>query len=385
MRILVVEDDPGIGAVLQLGLRGAGFETDLAEDGLTGLSMAREGGYGLVVLDIMLPGLDGWGVCRALREEGHAPPILMLTACDTVEERVRGLEGGADDYLPKPFDFKELLARVRTLLRREAERQEERRQRERTEARLQVLSRAAGAMVHDLGNPLTSVQAGVGTLETLLEEGRTDPEALRELIGIAQEGTEMLTYLRQALLEEVRALEGREIPLELRPTSLRPVLEAAARSQRLRVPSGREVMLVGEDLELHADSMRLVTVFMNLIANALKYSDGDVRVTWRAAGERALVAVLDRGTEGRGLTRDQAGRLFVPFGRLEAHAQVEGTGLGLLSARRTVEAHGGELYVEGFADGTPDAEPFTTAAGAYPSMLEEGFRTAFVAACPLRG
>ncbi len=118
MKILVVEDDPGIAEMLQTGLREARFEIDLAADGPTGLQMAQERTYGLIILDIMLPGMDGWRVCRSLREARNTAPILMLTARDTVEDRVRGLEGGADDYLPKPFDFKELLARVRALLRR---------------------------------------------------------------------------------------------------------------------------------------------------------------------------------------------------------------------------------------------------------------------------
>ena len=119
MKILVVEDELGIAAMLKLGLEEGRFEVELAVDGPTGLRMARQGGYGLIILDIMLPGMDGWSVCRSLREARDTTPILMLTARDTVEDRVRGLEGGADDYLPKPFDFKELLARVRALLRRD--------------------------------------------------------------------------------------------------------------------------------------------------------------------------------------------------------------------------------------------------------------------------
>jgi len=119
MKILVVEDDPGIAAMLEMGLEEAHFGVDLAADGPTGVRMAREHAYGLIILDIMLPGMDGWGVCRSLRQARNTTPILMVTARDSVEERMRGLEGGADDYLPKPFDFKELLARVRALSRRD--------------------------------------------------------------------------------------------------------------------------------------------------------------------------------------------------------------------------------------------------------------------------
>jgi two-component system copper resistance phosphate regulon response regulator CusR len=118
MKILIVEDEPKTGDYLRQGLAEAGFVVDLARDGLDGLHLARTGDYDLLILDVMLPGLDGWGVLRDLRRAGREMPVLFLTARDQVEDRVRGLELGADDYLVKPFAFSELLARVRTLLRR---------------------------------------------------------------------------------------------------------------------------------------------------------------------------------------------------------------------------------------------------------------------------
>lgn len=119
MRLLIVEDDRVIAALLRRGLERERFEVDVAEDGPTGLRLAQAAGYGLVILDVMLPGQDGWEVCKTLRARRNITPILMLTARDGVDDRVKGLETGADDYLSKPFDFKELLARVRALLRRD--------------------------------------------------------------------------------------------------------------------------------------------------------------------------------------------------------------------------------------------------------------------------
>lgn len=118
MRILVVEDEPKTGDYLKQGLSEAGFLVDLARNGFDGLHLAQTEAVDLVVLDVMLPGLDGWQVLQGIRRAGKQVPVLFLTARDTVDDRVKGLELGADDYLVKPFAFSELLARVRTLLRR---------------------------------------------------------------------------------------------------------------------------------------------------------------------------------------------------------------------------------------------------------------------------
>ena len=118
MKILIVEDEPKTGAYLQQGLREAGFTVDLAVTGPDGLHEAQHGNPDLLILDVMLPGMDGWQVLKALRASGQHLPVLFLTARDQVDDRVKGLELGADDYLVKPFSFAELLARVRTILRR---------------------------------------------------------------------------------------------------------------------------------------------------------------------------------------------------------------------------------------------------------------------------
>jgi two-component system copper resistance phosphate regulon response regulator CusR len=118
MKVLIVEDEPKTGDYLRKGLAQAGFVVDLARDGLDGRHQALTQEYDLLILDVMLPGLDGWQILRDVRGAGLSMPVLFLTARDQVEDRVMGLELGADDYLVKPFAFAELLARVRTLLRR---------------------------------------------------------------------------------------------------------------------------------------------------------------------------------------------------------------------------------------------------------------------------
>jgi two-component system copper resistance phosphate regulon response regulator CusR len=117
MRILIVEDEPKTGTYLRKGLTEAGYVVDWVEDGVTGLHQATTEDYDLIILDVMLPGKDGWTVIENLRRS-RSTPVLFLTARDDVGDRVKGLELGADDYLAKPFDFVELVARVRSILRR---------------------------------------------------------------------------------------------------------------------------------------------------------------------------------------------------------------------------------------------------------------------------
>jgi len=118
VRILLVEDEPSAAEILAKGLREQTYAVDVAPDGETALEQAYINDYDLIILDVMLPHKDGFEVCRHLREYGSTIPILMLTARDSVEDRIEGLDTGADDYLVKPFDFHELLARMRALLRR---------------------------------------------------------------------------------------------------------------------------------------------------------------------------------------------------------------------------------------------------------------------------
>lgn len=124
MRILVVEDEPKVAAFLKQGLEESGYEVISAYDGLMGRRLAQQQPVDLVMLDVVMPGMNGTAVCRAIRQDGGIMPILMLTALGTTEDKVTGLDAGADDYLVKPFEFKELLARIRSLTRRSSASQE---------------------------------------------------------------------------------------------------------------------------------------------------------------------------------------------------------------------------------------------------------------------
>src|SRR5579864_7843879 len=118
MRVLLVEDEPSAARVLAKGLREHGYAVDVSGDGIDAGYKTSINEYDLVILDVMLPRKDGFQLCNELRTTGSDMPILMLTARDAVEDRITGLDSGADDYLTKPFDYRELLARIRVLLRR---------------------------------------------------------------------------------------------------------------------------------------------------------------------------------------------------------------------------------------------------------------------------
>ena len=126
MRVLLIEDKKKTAAFLAKGLQEDGFTVEIAHDGETGLELARASKHDLLIVDVMLPKMDGWAVVAELRKSGMRTPILFLTARDSVRDRVKGLELGADDYLVKPFAFSELMARVRSVLRRSPARQQER-------------------------------------------------------------------------------------------------------------------------------------------------------------------------------------------------------------------------------------------------------------------
>jgi two-component system, OmpR family, copper resistance phosphate regulon response regulator CusR len=183
LRLLLVEDDEVIAGLIQAGMREVGFDIDRAPEGRSGFEVALRGTYSLIILDLLLPGRDGWSVCLELRARGVATPILMLTARSAVEDRVRGLETGADDYLPKPFAFPELVARVRALLRRD-------KQHRARVIRIEDLEiDTTAASVHRAGRPIHLTPREYSLLEALAaNEGRVlTREAILERVWMDEE------------------------------------------------------------------------------------------------------------------------------------------------------------------------------------------------------
>ena len=186
------------------------------------------------------------------------------------------------------------------------ERRSEQQKLEQTEKMLHVLSQAIGSIAHDLGNPLTAVHVSAETLSYLTKVDLLDKKTALEFLEMITDGSQMLNYLRLSLMEQTRVLEGKPILVELQATDVCHLVNAGARYQQPKFSTGRQIALEGEDLPLCVDEMRFITVFMNLIGNALKYSDGEVKVVWRTDEGRMLVGVLDQGQKGRGVSQAQA-------------------------------------------------------------------------------
>ena len=211
MKILIIEDEPKTGEYLRQGLSEAGFVVDLAHNGIDGLHLAVQGDYELVILDVMLPGMDGWQILQTLRQRGLGMRAMFLTARDQVEDRVRGLELGADDYLVKPFSFAELLARVRTLLRR----------------------------------------GPIGIENTKLQVADLALDLLRRRVSRAGKRID-LTAKEFALLELLMRRQGEVLPRSLIASQVwdinfdsdTNVIEVAIRRLRLKIDDGQEVKLI---------------------------------------------------------------------------------------------------------------------------------------------
>lgn len=401
LAVLVLSFFPVFRRLMQPALGLVVFVTGVGIIGMTTIARPGELGYLFYPMGLLLTPMIGYSFLRLRFWYATIPSVIHIIAyvCSAIfYQRILAAPQGVPIFINNEFfilgaNFAgmatcyslELYARRNFISNYllDQERVGERRARERTEDKLQILSQAIGGVIHDLGTPLTVVQGGAQTLELFIESGDTTSDDFNECFALIISGTQMLDYLRLSLMEQTRVLEDKPIPLQRALTSIRDIIEAGARYQKPRFSRGHKMSLDGEDIQISVDEKKVITVLMNLIGNALKYSDGEVRIVWHRAEEHLRIAVLDQGVERRGISQVQAEQLFVAFGRLDTHHKVEGTGLGLLSVRKIIEAHGGEVFIEGQSDtGGEDGLPFSTAQGAHPSMLHDEFRSAFVVVLP---
>jgi K+-sensing histidine kinase KdpD len=363
--ILLVEDEPAAAEVVQLMLEGAGYAVEVADDGAGGLARIEAGGVELVLLDVMLPGLDGLEICRRVRAaEGEVYlPIMMLTAGASEKQRQEGFAAGADDYVTKPVDYKELLARVQVwvrsrrrlqaaherLVREMAERQraeDAARETEVLRRTEQLHSALLSSVSHDLRTPLTGIKAAVTNLLDARVDWQGDERQV--LLSTIDEETDRLTRYVARLLDLSRIEAGMLQPLR----DWEDVEEILAGVVERLDPAGMRVRLTAaEALPLaRVDYVMVEQIVTNLIDNALKYSGAAGRVDVEAGVRdgQLYVEVADRGP---GVPPSEMPRIFEKFYRATQGAGAHGTGLGLAIARGLAQAHGGEVTCAPRPDG----------------------------------
>ena len=343
MRILVVEDEPAAAAVLSKGLREHAYAVDVAADGLTALEQASISDYDLIVLDVLMPGVNGLEVCRRLRAEGIAAPILMLTARGEPDDRVEGLDVGADDYLPKPYHFPELLARIRALLRRGP-------------AFASLVIEIEGLTIvtqrqfmadaaHELRTPVATTRTAANVA---LQQPQREELEYRDTLTIIEQQATRLSRIVDDMFTLARADAG-IYPVRQMPMYLDEVVDDVVRAARV-LASTRNVSIEAATIPsaaLTGDEDLIRRLMVNLLDNAIRYTPAGstVRVDLEQASGGYALSISDHGP---GIPADVQPHIFERFYRADAARTRRdgadgGAGLGLALARWIAEAHGGHL------------------------------------------
>jgi signal transduction histidine kinase len=362
--VLIIDDTPDNVAVLAEHLVGHGFSVMVAQDGEEGIGRAQFGRPDLILLDVMMPGMDGFETCRRLKDDPRTRdiPLIFMTALAEIGDKIRAYKAGGVDYVTKPFHAAEVLARVNTHLslqamrRQMAERnlqlQQEIAVRQKAEEvlaqRSQELARSnaeleqmAYVASHDLQEPLRMVASYLQLLEQRYG-ARLDADA-HEFIGFAVDGAKRMRALIDDLLSYSR-LGTKAQPL--RPTDCNAAMQVALRSLGPAIAeSGAQIDCAALPVVM-GDAAQLTQLFQNLLANAIKFRGGPApRIAVWAETEDGCwrFAVRDNGI---GIAPEYFGRIFEMFQRLHSRSAYPGTGIGLAICKKIVERHGGRIWVE---------------------------------------
>ncbi len=336
-KILIVDDNVDAVEFLEKRLRSEGYNTADAYDGEEGLKKVVEYNPDLIILDVMMPKLDGYEVCKRLKfdENTRYIPVLMLTAKSDVESKVKGLDIGADDYLPKPFDYKELSARVRSLLSIKAA-HEKLVAEEKTGALEQMMDQVA----HEIRNPLTSIGGFARKVYGKLPGDDPNKKYMEMII----ENVAVLESMIKQLIElKTMAISFKE------STNINDVIMEALKI--FEQEFGQKAINVETELQdglppIIADKNLLRRAFCNLIKNSIEAMAEETRVlkiVSRMSEDHVEIQVSDTG---RGISKDKLKNIFDPF----VTSKVYGPGLGLTFTLKIIQDHNGTISVESEPD-----------------------------------
>lgn len=326
-KILIIEDDMDILNLIDYNLTRHGFVTGCAVEGLEGVKKADAFAPDLVVLDLMLPGMDGWEVCRRLKKEKKEVPVVMLTAKCMPEDKVLGLETGADDYVTKPFNIKELIIRINNLLEKKRGRELDR------------------MLYHEILNKVSTLGCYTDVLARKGE--RLAKEKRRRYI----EDMGRQVVLTTELISEMSSLLDVESGgFRLRPEicDVSALAEGIAESYREMASHKGIAIKVVKDREAHevyADRSALKQVLTNLVGNAAKYSGagGNIEVYVKTAGEEVMAGVKD---DGPGIPSGDLPHIFKKgFRAVNVMGKANGSGIGLYIVQSLLDSMGAKISV----------------------------------------
>jgi two-component system, sensor histidine kinase and response regulator len=356
--VLVVDDDQRNVRLMESILRGSGYQVVKAYDGEEALRVVEASPPDMLLLDVMMPKMSGFELCQKLKDRyaTRLLPIIMVTALNALEDKVQALEYGADDFLSKPINKVELLAKVRSVLRVKSLHDELEKNRLEIERKNQELVRMEGfkesmmqMVVHDLKNPLASIMGNVQLIQMQSTEN-VNPARLKELLQRTQESARQLMRMILNILQ-IGKLEEQKMPLNLEPVALqRLVQESVDEMMGLSARDNIQVEnRVPPDLPSpRADRELIGRVIANLLSNAFKHTPGGGRVIVDARREGEVVTLTVSDT-GEGIPEDLQPRIFDKFVAGESDTSkrmLYDSGLGLTFCRLAVQCHGGRIWLK---------------------------------------
>jgi DNA-binding response OmpR family regulator len=350
-KILVVDDEEHIVKAVKYILESEGYSVDAAVDGEQALAQVEKFGPDLILLDVMMPKKNGYDVCRELKEENKTQliPIIIVTALKQKEERIKGIEAGADDFISKPIDQKELLTRIKSLLRIKFLNDELKENYQKLQDLEDYKLKLTSLVVHDMKNIITGSMAN---LSFLAKDARTFSKEQKEFLGGAQASDNDLLNMILNLLD-ISKMEENKLKINCRDFKLVDIVKSSIMAQEpLAKPDNKRISLemsLPDNTILCADKALVERVFLNLLNNSIRYSnrDKDIFVKLRQDTAKNCVEVCIE-SNGHFIPKEYHKKIFEKFGQLEVHGagQWLSKGLGLTFSKMAIEAHNGEIWFE---------------------------------------